>query len=699
MTQNLSNALIVIEAPGKLKKYREYTGMTVIATGGHFRDLPAKGLNVDLVTYEANFDYLPAKGKGMSGAEIAKKLKSAAKGRKVYIATDKDREGYAIGKMVYDEVKKNASQVYRMEVGSITPAAIKQAMETAVPFEKTNPGLFNAFLGRRIGDRLVGYLLSPAARDALNANVSVGRVQSPALWLVVARERERRAFIPAPYWTLTATFEANGTIFTAKHEKLVDENEKNRVFAAVSAATTGEVVEVEKKETATAPPAPFTTVDLQTAASSSLNMSPERTMQLAQDLYQKGGLITYHRTDDSQLDPEFVIEMRRFLAKEYGDDYIPAKPPIHHKKNSQAEAHEGIRPTYVHPESEIAKKVSDEGLSEEHRLLYELIWRRAMASQMAPARHDVAIIELDVGSEEFVAKGRVLTFPGFLAVAKVELKEADATVERDGDPEEAEAAQILPDLVVGSMAAKNGEKLVAKKTTSPARYSEATLLRTLERHGIGRPATYAAITSNIIDRGYVIIEKKRVVPTSSGEALIEWLEKNFPWVVDLNLTKTMEDYLDTVAEGQGSWQKFAKGVHSKTGFISDSKQANQSTGYPSTTAVFPSSDGNNIKGKPPVKNSNSNVVEVGLCPACGKPVVERSKSYSCSGTCGFTLWKDSLSRLGKPQISISLARQLIKGPTVLQDLVSPKNPEKKFNAKGYLAKDPTHGWRVKLDFG
>jgi DNA topoisomerase-1 len=546
--------IIIVESPTKAKKIQSLLRVKALSTVGHFKDLPESVIGVDLKTYEPTFVYHERK------QHLPEELRAAAKGETVMLAGDPDREGYAISRHIYDEVKSVARECLRMEIYEVTEKGLKESLAKAVPFEQTNAGLYHAFLGRRIGDRLVGYILSPIASRSLHNRFSVGRVQSPAVRLVVDREREIRNFTPSPYWILSIQLNKEGTIFSANHVKgkFEDLPAAAAVVEAIKGETHALTEKVEQKETRQSPKPPFTTVDLQAAAAVRLKFTPEQTMKLAQSLFDHG-LTTYHRTDSVRMDEAFIAEIRAFTEKAFGAAYLPSKPNQHKSKNSQAEAHEGIRPTHMHSVSETAALVAREQLSPEHAQLYELIFRRAVASQMAPARYDATLLRFDVAGQKFKATGRVLKFDGFLKV----YAEADEEKERKADEDK---AQVLPPLVVGERVPKEKESLEEKKTKPPGRFTLGSLVKELERLGIGRPSTYAAITKNIIDRGYVAEEKGKVVPLPPGETLIDFLRQKHSWVIDYELTSKMESFLDRVVENQETWQRFCKGVHNKMGF-------------------------------------------------------------------------------------------------------------------------------------
>ncbi|MSN24435.1 MAG: type I DNA topoisomerase [Geobacter sp.] len=546
--------LIIVESPTKAKKIQSILKVKTISTVGHFKDLPDSSIGVDLKSYEPTFVYHEKK------ANLPRELRAAAKGEVVMLAGDPDREGYAISCHIHEEVKDVAKECLRMEIYEVTEKGLKESLAKAVPFEETNSGLYNAFLGRRIGDRLVGYILSPITSKSLRGKYSVGRVQSPAVRLVVDREREIRNFVSTPYWMLDIMLDKDGTQFLARHirgkfEQIAD---AEAIIAVIQAQTHALAEKVVRKEVKQSPKPPFTTVDLQAAAAVRLKYAPEQTMKLAQALFDHG-IITYHRTDSVRMDDAFIGEIREFLGKALGDEYLPPKPNQHKSKNSQADAHEGIRPTHMHSTAEIADIIRKEGLTQEHARLYELIFKRAVASQMAPARFDSTTMLFEVAGERFKASGRVLIFDGFLKVY-AELEEEN---EKKGEDDR---LQLLPPVEVGELVPKLKEILDEKKTKPPGRFTLGSLVKELEKLGIGRPSTYAAITKNITDRGYVKEEKGKVVPMPPGETLIDYLRGQHGWVIDYELTSKMEGFLDLVVENKETWQRFCRGVHNKMGF-------------------------------------------------------------------------------------------------------------------------------------
>jgi len=548
--------LIIVESPTKAKKIQSILKVKVMSTVGHFKDLPDAQIGVDLATYEPTFVYHEKK------ANLPKELRAAAQGETVMLAGDPDREGYAISCHIYEEVKSVAKECLRMEIFEVTEKGLKESLAKAVPFEQTNTGLYNAFLGRRIGDRLVGYILSPIASKSLRSSYSVGRVQSPAVRLVVDREREIRAFTSAKYWMLDIQLDKDGASFLARHVngKFAQQSDAQTIVDAIHAQTHARAEKVEKKEVRQSAKPPFTTVDLQAAAAARLKFTPEQTMKLAQGLFDHG-VTTYHRTDSVRMDEAFIAEIREFLGKTLGISYLPAQPNQHKSKNSQAEAHEGIRPTHMHSLADIPAIIRKEGLTPDHARLYEMIFKRAIASQMAAARYDSTVMIFEVAGERFKAAGRILIFDGFLKV----YAEVDEEKDKKGD-EDKDKLQLLPPVEVGELVPKVGETLEEKKSKPPGRFTLGSLVKELERLDIGRPSTYASITKNIVDRGYVKEEKGRVVPQPPGETLIDFLRDKHPWVIDYELTSKMENFLDLVVENKETWQRFCKGVHNKMGF-------------------------------------------------------------------------------------------------------------------------------------
>lgn len=541
--------LVIVESPKKAKEISHFLGKDFIvkATIGHFKDLPEDEIGVDLKTYEPVFEIKSKKHQQIL-SEIKKLLKEV---EEVYIATDPDREGYAIGYFMYEELKKKAKAIKRAEFNEITKSHILERIREAPEFERTNFGLFNAFLGRRVGDRIVGYLLSPIASREIGGRFSVGRVQSPAVRLIVERELEIQNFKPTPYYVITADINKDGGIYTAVYEKqrIEDKTEAEEIFKAVSSEKKATVIKVDKKKTKKSPKPPFTTSTLQQTASSVLKFSPERTMILAQDLFESG-LITYHRTDSTRISEQAVKNIRELIKREFSEEFLPAKPKIYRSKNSQADAHEAIRITnFVNLEGQ-RQLIQEKGLTEDHFKLLKLIYQRTVACQMEDAVFERTNVYLDINGKVFTLSGSVLVFKGFKAVYDIE--------------EEEEETNTIPEFKKGEVLDISGTNMDEKFTKPPARYTEGSLVKKLEELGIGRPSTYATIIKTIKERGYVVKEGSSLKPTENAFHLIEYLNSKYGWVIDYEFTKKMEEFLDKVEENKKDWKEFVKQLHQKS---------------------------------------------------------------------------------------------------------------------------------------
>jgi DNA topoisomerase-1 len=536
--------LVVVESPAKAKTIEKYlgAGYRVLASYGHVRDLPPKDGSVD-----------PDAGFAMEWetyADKAKQLKAIADEAKtadsLILATDPDREGEAISWHVQEVLQKRRvlpAHVERVTFNAITKSAVLEAMAKPRALDED---LIDAYRARRALDYLVGFTLSPVLWRKLPGAKSAGRVQSVSLRLIVDREREIELFRAQEYWSVTATMEADGTEFTArlvryngdKIDRLTIGNE-GTALAAKKAVEEGRftVASVETKPLTRNPPAPFTTSTLQQEASRKLGLSPNRTMRLAQDLYEDGA-ITYMRTDGVQMAAEAISAARRAVVERYDASYVPDRPRVYETKAKNAqEAHEAIRPT------EFSR---DRAGSGEHAKLYDLIFKRALASQMASARLERTSAELTDGTGRHAlrATGQVVLFPGFLAL-----------YEEGRDDEADEDARRLPRLKDGDVPAKKSVHAEQHFTQPPPRYSEASLVKKMEELGIGRPSTYAATIQTLKDREYVRAEKNRLVPEESGRLLTAFLERFFERYVSYDFTAHLEDELDEISGGRLQWQK------------------------------------------------------------------------------------------------------------------------------------------------
>jgi len=536
--------LIIVESPAKARTISNFLGRNykVVASKGHIRDLPKTQFGITIEDNKFTPKYVISK----DNKDTVKELKKLAKDADtVYLATDEDREGEAIGYHVAKAIGKEPTELPRIVFHEITKGAIKKALENPRVIDMDS---VDAQQARRLLDRIVGYKLSPLLASKIQRGLSAGRVQSSALKIVVDREREIKAFKPVEYWSISATFDKKieSDIYSFKNKKIskltisskeladeIVENAKSNKFVVDSIETT--------KKSARAQP-PFMTSTLQQAASTQLGFAPKRTMQIAQKLYEGvktnsgvSGVITYMRTDSLNLAKEAVESARDFIEKNYGKKYLPSKAKNYVTKSKGAqEAHEAIRPTNIEFTPEIAKGFLD---SSELRL-YTLIYNRFLACQMENATYELQNVFFKGGESIFKAQGKKMLFDGFYKVAGYSDKDT-----------------ILPKLEEGQEVELS--KIDAKQnfTEPPARYSEASLIKELEKRGIGRPSTYAPTITILQSRNYIEIDKKRIIPTEIAFTVIELLEKNFDEIVDANFTSNMEEKLDLVAEGKVSWQK------------------------------------------------------------------------------------------------------------------------------------------------
>jgi DNA topoisomerase-1 len=540
--------LLIVESPGKVKKVQSILGSDwkVAASVGHVRDLPTKELGVSLPDFKP--DYIPTD----RGKDVLKRLAALVKGvEAVYLATDPDREGEAIAWHLADALK--LKKTLRVTFDSITKTAIEAAIKKPRSIDMS---LVSAQEARRVLDRLCGYTVSGPLSKAAAERLSAGRVQSPALRLVVERERTIRDFQSVTHYGAELAMNDDGDVWKASWvtkpwltngaEYLIDRGIAENV-AGLRSLT---VDSCQESESRSAPPAPFTTSTLQQAASNSLKISPKDTMALAQRLYEAGA-ITYMRTDSPNLSDEAIKEIHAYATAK--NLPLADKPRVWKSKDGAQEAHEAIRPTHI--------EVENAGETEAEKALYKLIRIRALASQLADAVFAVRTVRLSAPLDgpmsakvaEFEAKGRTLTEPGWKTV----LFDDDTAEESDGEP-----ANPVPSLNAGDTITALDGKLQTKKTKPPTRFSEASLVKELENRGIGRPATFAAIVETILRREYVRIEKRQLVPTPLGEKAIALLAGAFSFT-DYDFTKDMESGLDAVACGKAKYKDVLTKAHDR----------------------------------------------------------------------------------------------------------------------------------------
>ena len=591
--------LVVVESPAKAKTIEKYlgSGHRVLASFGHVRDLPPKDGSVDPdQDFEMLWQVSPDRSKQLRAI-----TDEAKKADTLILATDPDREGEAISWHVQEVLRQKKAlpaKVERVTFNAITNSAVTEAMKKPRALDED---LIDAYRARRALDYLVGFTLSPILWRKLPGAKSAGRVQSVALRLIVDREREIEIFKPQEYWAVTAAFEKDGQSFTArlvqfdgkKIERLTI-GSRGEADAAKKAVEAGRftVSSVETKPFAKNPPPPFTTSTLQQEAARKLGFSASHTMRVAQSLYEDG-LITYMRTDGIDMAPEAVSAARKAIANRYDAGFVPDKPRQYQSKIKNAqEAHEAIRPTDFD---------RSRGASGDHARLYELVYNRALASQMASARLERTTVELADGTGRVVlrASGQVVLFPGYLALYEEG---------RDEKAEDEEGAR-MPPLREGDAPLKTGVEATQHFTQPPPRYSEASLVKRLEELGIGRPSTYASILQTLKDREYVRVDKARFVPEESGRLVTAFLERFFERYVSYDYTAELEEELDDVSGGRLDWQKllddFWRDFKPKAGEVMDQKPSEITQAIDEFLAPWlypPRADGSDPR----------------LCPQCGK---------------------------------------------------------------------------------
>ena len=559
--------VVVVESPSKAKTINKYlgSGFTVLASYGHIRDLPSKDGSVDPDNDFAMIWELDAASKKRVN-EIAAAVKSADR---LVLATDPDREGEAISwhliEALTDKKALKDVRIDRVAFNAITKTAVQEAM--AQPRE-IDADLVDAYLARRALDYLVGFTLSPVLWRKLPGSRSAGRVQSVALRLICERELEIETFIPQEYWSVAAQATSSGSA-TFDTRLVIHDGEKLKKFslanedAAMAAkraveAASFTVDAVEAKPAKRNPPPPFTTSTLQQEAARKLGFNAQRTMRTAQSLYEgidiggeTTGLITYMRTDGVDMAPEAIANARKTVAAQFGDSYVPEKPRVYKSKAKNAqEAHECIRPTSF---TRAPGKIR--GLNDDEHRLYELIWKRAMACQMAEARLENTVIDLLSADKKtgLRANGSVILFDGFLKLYE----------EGKDDAESEDGSGVLPKLTVGAVATASDVKADQHFTQPPPRFSEASLVKRLEELGIGRPSTYASILTVLRDRGYVNMDKNRFIPDSKGRIVTAFLENYFKKYVEYDFTADLEETLDEISAGDADWKAFLKNFWSE----------------------------------------------------------------------------------------------------------------------------------------
>ena len=662
----MANHLVIVESPAKVKTIKKFLGSSyeVDASGGHVRDLPKSQLGFD-PEHDYEPKYITIRGKGDVLAKLRKEVKKADK---IYLATDPDREGEAISwhlmkALKLDELKNK--DVYRISFNEITKNAVKASLKSPRALDLN---LVNAQQTRRMLDRMVGYRISPLLWAKVKRGLSAGRVQSVALRMICDREDEINAFIPEEYWNLDASFKLAGMKknLTARYYGAVSQKEEKAKTKTVirSKAELDQIMkdlegvsyavdEVKKGERIKKAPIPFTTSTMQQEASKALNFSTQKTMRLAQQLYEgvevKGhgtiGLITYLRTDSTRVAEEADAAARAFVKEHYGENYMAAGDPVKKNNGKIQDAHEAIRPTDV----TLTPVMVKEALPRDLFRLYQLIWKRFTASRMAPAVYETTSVKIRGGNQLFTAAASRLSFDGFMSVYV------------DADDEE-EKSQTLGTMEKGTALALEGLEPSQHFTQPPAHYTEASLVKALEEQGIGRPSTYAPTITTIIARRYVAKENKNLYVTELGEVVNRIMKQSFPSIVDLSFTANMESLLDKVADGTVSWKTVVSNFYpdlDEAVKIAEKELESVKIEDEVTDEICELCGRNMVikygphgkflacPGFPECKNTKPYLEKIGVpCPRCGKEVVRKKTKkgrlyYGCEANpdCDFMSWQ------------------------------------------------------------
>ena len=691
----MANYLVIVESPAKAKTINKYLGKnyTVIASMGHMRDLPKSQLGIDI---ENNYEpkYITIRGKG----DLLSKLKKVAKSAdKVYLATDPDREGEAISWHLAQILDIDEKQKCRITFNEVTKSAVTASLKEARPIDNN---LVDAQQARRALDRIVGYKISPILWKKVKKGLSAGRVQSVATKLVVDREREINAFEPKEYWTLTANLKVTGEkkaiaarfygVNGKKKElKSFDEAQKIQEMASKGDFVVTKASYSEKMQQ---PSPPFTTSTLQQEASRKLGFTSRRTMSAAQQLYEgvalpsKGtlGLITYMRTDSLRITPEAQMAARSVIAKKYGTEYTPKSPRVYKTGKNAQDAHEAIRPTDV----TILPESIKEAVSADLYKLYKLIWERFVASQMSNAVYDTLNAEFDASGAIFRASSKALKFPGYRAVY----------IDGSEENEEKDAKRLIKIEENMQLQAEEIEK-EQHFTEPPARYTEASLIKTMEENGIGRPSTYAPTISTILGRDYVVREKRMLKPTELGEVVTDIMAENFSDIVDVDFTANMEKQLDDIEEGSEKWidvidefykpfkgvlEKAEKSIEKIEIKAEESDEICEKCGRRMVIKLGKYGKFLACPGFPECRNAKPILQDTGVkCPKCGSRIVARKsqkgkKYFSCENApkCDFLLWDEPI-KTPCPKCGSVMTRKYVKRKSITVC----SNPECESNKK------------------
>ena len=550
----MAKNLIIVESPAKSKTIKKFLGSnyTVVASNGHVRDLPKSQMGVD---FDNDFEpkYITIRGKGELLASLRKEVKKADK---IYLATDPDREGEAISWHLFFALKLDPKKTKRITFNEITKNAVRQAIKES---REIDMDLVDAQQARRVLDRIVGYSISPLLWQKVKRGLSAGRVQSVALRIIADREAQIDAFIPTEYWSMEAEFPVKGCkkpllakyYGNPKKQENIGKEELEKIYKDLEGVVY-EVSEIKKGERTKKPPLPFTTSTLQQECAKHLNFATSKTMRIAQQLYEgvavKGhgtiGLITYLRTDSTRISQEADAECKEFIRENYGAENVMENAARKKETKKIQDAHEAIRPTYVN----LTPAVVKDSLSRDQFRLYQLIWKRFVASRMNGARYETTSVKISAGNYRFTSSGSKIVFPGFLSVYQ-------------NDEDKAENNAALHKVAKGDVFKEVELKKEQHFTQPPAHYTEASFVKELEDLGIGRPSTYAPTISTLISRRYLAKENKNLYLSDLGDIVNRIMVSAFPSIVDVNFTATMETLLDGVAEGTVEWKSIIRNFY------------------------------------------------------------------------------------------------------------------------------------------
>lgn len=655
----MAKNLVIVESPAKVNTIKKFLGTNyeVVASYGHVRDLPKSNLGID-VDNDFEPKYITIRGKGDVLALLRKEVKKADK---IYLATDPDREGEAISWHLYESLKLSDKKVYRITFNEITKNAVKESLKNA---RSIDMDLVDSQQTRRILDRMVGYKISPILWAKVKRGLSAGRVQSVALRIICDREEEIDAFVPKEYWTIEANLKASGVSKTlkAKYSGQIDSKEQAEKIAEDIAKKDFKVEEIKLSERTRKAPLPFTTSTLQQEASKALNFSTQKTMRIAQQLYEgveignvTQGIITYLRTDSTRIADEALAQANEFIAKEYGPEYARKDEASDKKQGKIQDAHEAIRPTMI---SRTPAEVKDY-LSKEQLRLYTLIWKRFAACRMADAVYDTTNIKLKAGDAKFTMSAAKVKFEGFMSVYMEAV---------EGETEDEFSANSFTGNIDKDTALKLDS--VDKKqhfTQPPAHFTEASLVKALEELGIGRPSTYSPTISTILARHYVTKEGKNIFVTDLGDVVNKMMMEAFPTIVDVNFTANMETLLDGIEEGTIKWKTVVKNFYPDLAEAVElaEKDLSEVKLQDEVSDEVCSVCGRNMvikygphgkflacPGFPDCRNTMPYFEKIGVpCPLCGKDVVIRKtkrgrRYYGCIAIpdCDFMVWQKPVDK-------------------------------------------------------